>query len=164
MGIGPLLLRVIWSSRFRPSPTASPQEKRQRRALHQRPSIRGKNDAHPIEGIGTSEIDSCRSCWRVQAGFRAFVYSIGFQRFREFRLVLVLFISLRGHEAWCPALEFRSCSLVGVRAQGARGCLCKAQSQRLQVSLWHILRPPSKYPISIYHNDIWTLWESGFRS
>ena len=32
-------------------------------------------------------------------------------------------------------------------------------SQTVQVSLWYILRPP-KYPISIYHNDTWTLWDS----
>ena len=30
-------------------------------------------------------------------------------------------------------------------------------TQRVQVSLWYILRPP-KYPIIIYHNDTWTLW------
>ena len=29
-------------------------------------------------------------------------------------------------------------------------------AQRVQVSLWYILRTP-KYPISIYHNDTWTL-------
>ena len=33
-------------------------------------------------------------------------------------------------------------------------------SQRVQVSLWYILRP-AKYPISIYHNDTWTLWDAG---
>ena len=32
-----------------------------------------------------------------------------------------------------------------------------SSTQRVQVSLWYILRPP-KYPISIYHNDTWTLW------
>ena len=93
------------------------------------------------------------------------MYSIKFQRFREFRLVLVLvYFTQRARGLVSSSRLIRSCSPVGVRAQGARGCLRKAQSQRLQVSLWYILRPPSKYPISIYHNDIWTLWESGFRS
>ena len=36
--------------------------------------------------------------------------------------------------------------------------ILKRDSQRVQVSLWYILRPP-KYPISIYHNDTWTLWD-----
>ena len=43
-----------------------------------------------------------------------------------------------------------------VPAPGWKGC---EDTQRVQVSLWYILRPP-KYPISIYHNDTWTLWDT----
>ena len=50
-------------------------------------------------------------------------------------------------------------SLSGIRLQDVLVFVYRGKdSQRVQVSLWYILRPP-KHPISIYHIDTWTLWD-----
>ena len=77
--------------------------------------------------------------------------------------ILVAFETVRICMAWVMLLVFVSGPLpprryVALTIAQTPELPALKHPQRVQVSLWYILRPP-KYPISMYHNDTWTLWD-----